>query len=371
MPLESLPNDYRRFLHDLKARIRAARTKAVLSVNRALIELYWDLGRQVVERQKQGGWGARVIERLSRDIRAEFPGIRGFSRQNIQYMRAFYRAWSEGAALCQQVAGILGPAAYPPSEGGSVPRPAPELLTQIPWYHNVVLIERVKDPSERLWYARNTVEQGWSRNVLVHQIESRLHLRQGKVQTNFAQTLPAPQSELAQEALKDGYALDFLATARSRERDIERGLIENAQSFLLELGKGFAFVGRQYHLEVGGEDFYIDLLFYNLVLRCYVVIELKAGAFRPEHAGKLSFYLSAVDDLLRHPDDRPSIGMVLCKSKNKVVVEYALRDLRRPIGVSSYRMTRDLPDGLAGGLPTTGELEDRLNVIDGTTRPRS
>ena len=364
MPLEPLPDDYPCFLNDLKESIRAARTKAVLAVNRELIELYWDLGRQVVECQKQGGWGTRVIERLSRDIRAEFPGIKGFSRQNIQYMRSFYRAWSEGPAICQQVAGILGPTACHPPEGKSDHQPAPELLTRIPWYHNVVLIEQVKDPSERSWYARQTIEQGWSRNVLVHQIESGLHLRQGKAQTNFAQTLPAPQSELAQEALKDGYALDFLATAKSRERDIERGLIDNAQRFLLELGKGFAFVGRQYRLEVGGEDFYIDLLFYNLVLRCYVVIELKAVAFRPEHAGKLSFYLSAVDDLLRHPDDRPSIGMILCKAKNKVVVEYALRDMRKPIGVSSYRLTKDLPDGLTGGLPTAGELEDRLNVTD-------
>jgi len=244
----------------------------------------------------------------------------------------------------------------------------PKITTDIPWGHNIILLEKLRSPAERIWYACQTIQHGWSRNVLVHQIESSLHLRQGKALTNFKRTLPPPQSDLAQEALKDEYAFDFLA-ADICERDVERGALDHIQRFLLELGSGFAFVGRQHHLEVGGEDFYLDLLFYHLSLRCYVVIELKAGAFKPEHAGKMSFYLSAADDLLRHGDDRPSIGIILCRSKNKVVAEYALRDSGKPIGVSSYRSTRALPEGLKDALPGIRELEEGL-APDAKTPPR-
>jgi len=277
-----------------------------------------------------------VIDRLAQDLRREFPDMKGFSARNLKYMRAFAEAYPDKEFVQQPVA-------------------------QIPWGHNVRTLDYVKDPAERIWYIRQTIEHGWSRNVLVHQIESGLYHRKGKAITNFDRTLPAPQSDLAREVLKDPYVFDFLGlTEDIRERELERQLIARIRDFLLELGVGFAFVGSQVHLEVGGEDFYLDLLFYHLKLRCYVVIELKTGEFKPEYAGKMNFYLSAVDDLFRHPDDRPSIGIILCKSKNKVIVEYALRDTTKPIGVSSYRLTRALPEELKESLPSVEELEREL-----------
>ena len=331
-----LPPGYAEFLADLKERIRRARVKAALSANRELILLYWEIGRMILERQKKEGWGSKVIDRLAQDLRREFPDIRGFSARNLKYMRAFAEAYPD-KEFVQQVA------------------------AQIPWFHHCVLLDKVKDTAERIWYIQQTIEHGWSRNVLVHQIESGLYHRKGKAITNFDRTLPAPQSDLAQEMLKDPYVFDFLGlTEGIRERELERQLIARIRDFLLELGVGFAFVGSQVHLEVGGEDFYLDLLFYHLKLRCYVVIELKTGEFKPEYAGKMNFYLSAVDDLLRHPDDKPSIGIILCKSKNKVIVEYALRDTNKPIGVSSYRLTRALPEDIKGILPSVEELEREL-----------
>ena len=234
------------------------------------------------------------------------------------------------------------------------------VVAQLPWGQNITLLEELKFPEERLWYAQKALENGWTRDVLALQIDSGLHLRQGKALTNFKRTLPPLKSDMAQEALKDDYALDFLKNAKSQERDIERSMVENVQKFLLELGAGFAFVGRQHRMQVGGDDFYLDLLFYHIHLHCYVVIELKAGSFKPEHAGKMSFYLSAADDLLRRAGDGPTIGIILCRSKNKVVAEYALNDMNKPIGVSSYRLTKALPDTLAAQLPTTGELEEKL-----------
>ncbi|MFI5346039.1 MAG: YhcG family protein [Elusimicrobiota bacterium] len=346
-PAGRLPRDYPAFLSGLKERIRAARVKAVLAVNREMVSLYWDLGRDVAERVRRGRWGTGIIKRISLDVQTEFPGIRGFSRPNIQRMRAFYRAWTADS-ICSQAVSKL--------DRTTVPQP----LGELPWGHNIVLIESLESSQERLWYARQALQHGWSRPVLVHQIESGLHLRQGKALTNFARTLPPAQSDLAQEALKDDYALDFLRTAGTKERDIEHGLVADVQRCLLELGAGFAFVGRQHHLEIGGEDFYIDLLFYHLKLRCFVVIELKTGPFKPEHAGKMSFYLAAADDLLRHHHDQPSIGIILCKSKNKIIAEYALRDMNKPIGVSSYQLTKALPNALEGRLPTTKELEEKL-----------
>jgi predicted nuclease of restriction endonuclease-like (RecB) superfamily len=354
---DALPRDYALLLRDLKDRIQAARTSAALSVNREMIALYWDIGRQVVEKQKAGGWGRGVIERLSQDIRAAFPGIKGFSRRNIQSMRLFFQAWPGLGAKCQQPVGILEEA-VDFIDNSLIPQ---QPVAKLPWGHNLVLLQDLRTPEDRLWYARQALENGWSRAVLQHQIDSRLHLRQGKAQTNFKATLPAPQSALAQELLKDDYALDFLATPDSRERELERNLVAHVQKLLLELGAGFAFVGRQHHLEVGGEDFYLDLLFYHTRLHCYVVIELKAGRFKPEFAGKMSFYLAAADDLLRRPGDGPSIGIILCREKNRVVAEYALSDMARPIGVSSYRLTRALPEELEGKLPSIGELEARLS----------
>lgn len=333
------PPGYDAFLKQLKERIRSAQVGAALAVNRELVLLYWQNGRDILARQKEKGWGAKVIDRIADDLRKAFPGVEGFSPRNLKYMRAFAQAWPDEEVVQQ-------------------------LAAQIPWFHNCVLIDKVKDRSEREWYIRATVEHGWSRAMLVTWIESDLYKRKGKAVTNFERTLPAPQSDLARETLKDPYSFDFL-TLRDEavEAELEGGLVAHIRKFLLELGAGFAFVGQQVHLEVGGDDFYIDLLFYHLKLRCYVVIDLKMTAFKPEYAGKMNFYLSAVDDLLRHPDDKPTIGIVLCKSKNKVVAEYALRDISKPVGVSSFltKLVESLPATLKGSLPSPKELEAELS----------
>lgn len=339
----SIAEGYDDFLRDLKERIRSAQVRAVLAVNRELVLLYWQIGRDILTRQQQQGWGAKVIERLSADLRSSFPEMRGFSRTNLLYMRAFAEAYSD-EQIVQQAAG------------------------QIPWFHNCTILDKVKNPTERLWYIQQTTRHGWSRNVLVHQIESGLYRRQGKATTNFDRTLPKPQSELAQQLLKDPYNFDFLSLGKDAlERDLERALIDHIRDFLLELGVGFAFVGSQYHLEVGGQDFYLDLLFCHLRLRCYVVVDLKMSDFQPEFSGKMNFYLSAADDLLRHPDDQPSIGIILCKSKNQAIAEYALRDLNKPIGVSAYQLQSALPEQLKNSLPTIEELEDVLETVSVTT----
>jgi len=344
-----LPAGYPAFLEDIKVRIRAARVKAALAVNSELIGLYWYIGESIIKRQQAEGWGKSVVEHLAADLQREFPGVGGFSRQNVWYMRAFYLAWTEQASNLQRVVGEL--------DGKNLPR----VVGEIPWGQNLELLGKLKDPTQRLWYAQKTIEHGWSRPILVLQIESGLYARQGKAVTNFKRTLPPPQSDLAQQALKDPYAFDFLTLAEgAREREIEKGLLYHIQRFLLELGVGFAFVGRQVHLEVEGDDFYIDLLLYHLRLRCYVVIELKNTPFKPEYAGKMNFYLSAVDDNLRHKDDQPSIGMILCKSHKKLIAEYALRDTHKPIGVSAYKLTKALPENLKGTLPAIKDLEKEL-----------
>jgi predicted nuclease of restriction endonuclease-like (RecB) superfamily len=331
-----LPEGYNAFLKSLKERIRVAQLSASLAVNRELVLLYWGIGRDILARQKERGWGAKVIDRIAEDLRREFPEMTGFSPRNLKYMRAFAEAWAD-----EQI--VQAP------------------LAQITWYHNIALIEKLKDAEQRLWYARQTIENGWSRNVLIHQIESGLYRRQGKALTNFTRTLPTPQSELAQQIVKDPYNFDFLTLApEALERQVEIALIEHVRQFLIELGMGFAFVGSQYPLEVGGQEFRLDLLFYHLRLRAFVVIEIKVTDFQPEFSGKMNFYLSAVDDLLRHPDDQPSIGIILCKSKNRVVAEYALRDLQKPMGVSEYRLTNDLPKQLQTGLPSIEQLEAEL-----------
>ncbi|MGH9840154.1 MAG: PDDEXK nuclease domain-containing protein [Blastocatellia bacterium] len=333
---------YDEFLRELKERIRSAQVRAALSVNRELVTLYWQLGRDILQRQRQQGWGAKVIDRLSADLRRAFPEMKGFSPRNLKYMRAFAEAWPDEQFV-------------------------QEVLAQITWYHNIAIIEKVGDPAEREWYIRKTIEHGWSRNILALQIETRLIHRQGKAVTNFARTLPPPQSDLAEQLLKDPYNFDFLTLHdEAVERDLERELVKHIREFLLELGVGFAFVGHQYRLEVGGEDFYIDLLFYHLRLRAYVVIDLKMKAFKPADAGQMNFYLSAVDDLLRHAGDQPSIGIILCKTKNRFVAEYALRDLQKPIGVSDFQLTTALPEQLKGSLPTIEELEAELSTLTST-----
>lgn len=338
--MPDLPDNarYRQFLEDLKGRVRTAQLRASLAVNRELILLYWSIGRDILARQEAEGWGAKVVDQLSRDLRREFPEVKGFSTRNLKYMRAFAEAWPDEDFVQQAVA-------------------------QIPWGHNVRILEKVADPVQRRFYIEQTRANGWSRNVLVLQIESRLHERHGQAVTNFDAVLPAPQSDLAQQITKDPYCFDFLTLhADAQERELEAGLIEHIRDFLLELGVGFSFVGSQIHLQVGDQDFYLDMLFYHLRLRCFVVVELKVGAFTPEHAGKLNFYLSAVDDLMRHESDQPTIGILLCKAKNDVVVEYALRDVSKPIGVANWetRLVEALPDELKGRLPSVEEMEAEL-----------
>lgn len=333
-----LPPGYSAVLNDLKSRIERERVRVYSSANAAMVLLYWDIGRVILLRQENEGWGAKVVDRLSVDLRGAFPDMKGLSPRNLKYMRAFSEAWPDRAIV-------------------------QEVLAQIPWYHHVALLEKLNDPEERLWYARRSAAEGWSHAILVLQIEGRLHERQGKAQTNFPSTLPAPGSDLATQMFKDPYLFDFLGTADlRRERELEQGLLDHIQKFLIEMGVGFAFVGRQMHLEVSGQDYYLDLLFYQLKLRCYVVVDLKSGEFRPEYAGKMNFYLSAVDDRLRHPDDSPSIGLLLCKEKDKLTVEYALRDTKKPIGVAEWRtrLVESLPKELRGALPTVDQLEAEL-----------
>ncbi len=315
---------YGPFLEQIKQRIQTARTQATLAVNRQLLELYWSIGQEIAAQQEARGWGDSILLQLARDLQAAFPGVSGFSRTNLYRMRAFYLAYRTRSENVPQVAGQLG-------------ENVPQVVAQIPWFHNVILLEKVKDPAIREWYAQAAFENGWSRNVLEMQIESRLHERQGKATTNFSRTLPPPQSDLAQALLKDPYHFEFLTLADdAHEREVERGLLEHIRQFLLEMGSGFAFVGSQYPLEVDGKDYYLDLLFYHLKLRCFVVLELKAAEFQPEFVGKMNFYLAAVDDTLRHEADAPSIGLLLCRKKQTLTVEYALRNVATPIGVSEF-----------------------------------
>ena len=397
-----LPADYAEFLDSLKSRVRQSQTKAMLSVNRELIALYWDIGRQIVERQELAGWGRATVERLADDMQAAFLGMGGFSRTNVFRMRAFYLAYRTPAEVVPQAVGqlksgrILAQAAPESASAISsqavsklkgkksaqavpklglpiVPQPVrqidepilPQAVAEIPWGHNVWLLDKLKDRDERLWYAAKTLEHGWSRAVLTMQIESDLYARQGKVVSNFATTLPSPQSDLAQQTLKDPYLFDFLTLHDDAiERDLERGLVDHIRKFLLELGAGFAFVGQQVPLTVGEDDFYIDLLFYHLKLRCFVVIDLKMRKFTPEDAGKMNFYLSAVDSQMRHADDASSIGLVLCKTRDRITAEYALRDIAKPIGVAEWqtKLVQSLPESLKGSLPSIEQIEAELEL---------
>ena len=355
------PASYAALLNDLKGRIRTAQVKAALAVNRELIGLYWDIGRTIVERQKVEGWGKSIVNRLGADLQKEFPGESGFSASNLWRMRSFYLAYTDQVTNLAQAVRDLKDANLQQAAGEIDGANLPQAVAEIPWGHNIALIEKLKDPAERLWYARQTTEQGWSRAVLAHQIETDLYRRQGRALTNFDRTIPAPDSDLAQQAFKDPYCVGFLPMmAAAREREFEHGLVARIRDFLLELGVGFAFVGQQVHMEVGGQDFYIDLLFYHFRLHCFVVVELKNEAFQPEFVGKMNFYLAAVDDRMRHADDRPSIGLILCKEHNRVIVEYALKDTTRPIGVARWEMRDSLPEDLKGELPSPAQLEARL-----------
>ncbi|MFZ3114456.1 MAG: PDDEXK nuclease domain-containing protein [Syntrophales bacterium] len=329
--------DYIVWFSDLKQRISLARQKASLKLNAALMELYWEIGRDIVEKEEKAAWGSALIERLSRDLTHAFPDMKGFSRRNLYAIRQWYLFYSAQSAI--------------------VPQP----VAQIPWGHNRLIVSKIKDYDEALWYALAANENGWTRDDLELKIEKREHKRVGRALTNFPHTLPAVQSGLARETLKDPYNFDFLGLEdEAQERAIEAALTDKITDFLLELGKGFAFVGRQVKLLISDNEYFLDMLFYHLDLRCYVVIELKAGKFKPEYAGKLNFYLSAVDAQLKRPDDNPSIGILLCKKKDKIEVEYSLKDINKPIGVSDYLLTHAIPDNLVTKLPTVAELEDEL-----------
>lgn len=337
------PPDYVQWLQSLKEQIRTARLKASLAVNSELIRLYWRIGTEILGRKSTQGWGTKVNDQLAKDLRAEFPDMKGLSPRNLVYMQTFANAWS-GDEVTQQA------------------------IAQLPWGHHCTLLDKLKDRPVREWYIKKTTEHGWSRSILEMQIESQAHRRFGAAQTNFERTLPAPQSDLARDLLKDPYAFDFLGlTDAANERAIEKGLIQHLRDFLIELGVGFAFVGSQYKLDIEGDEFYIDLLFYHLKLHCYVVIELKNTEFKFEYTGQLNGYLAAVDDLVRDPaHDAPTIGLILCKSKKQTMVEYALRGVQTPMGVSTYRTA--LPDAVAQALPSIEVLAaeiERLPDIGG------
>jgi len=336
-----LPKEYGALLSDIKHRIANARLQVALSANSAMVMLYWEIGRIILQRQAAEGWGSKVIDRLSADLRDAFPDMKGLSPRNLKYMRAFAEAWPDRAIVQQ-------------------------LAAQIPWFHNCLLLDRVEDSTTRRWYIQAAIENGWSRHVLSMQIDRQAHKRQGKAVNNFALTLPPADSDMAAQVFKDPYLFDFLGTADPRrEREVEQALVDHVQKFLLELGAGFAFVGRQVHLEFSDSDYYLDLLFYHLKLRCFVVVELKAVPFEPEFVGKLNMYLSAVDDLLRHPDDKPTIGLLLCKGRNRIKAEYALRNFGKPLGVADWKkqLTETLPGELKASLPSVEEIEAELSGV--------
>lgn len=339
--------EYAKVLLDIKKQIREAQVKATLAVNRELIKLYWFIGKIIAEKQKMAGWGSKVIEKLAEDLQNEFSGLGGFSRANVFKMKSFYDAYEIVSQAVRQLEELP--------------------VFDVPWGHNVILITKLKDNNQRFWYAQKAIENGWSRTILEMQIESDLYNRQGKAITNFKKTLPSPDSDMAQQSFKDPYIFDFLTLHEQYvEYDIEQGLIDNVLKFLLEMGKGFALVGRQYHLEVGPKDYYIDLLFYHTKLKCYVVVELKSREFEARDAGQLNFYLSAVDDLIRDVQDNQTLGLLLCKTKDNFTAEYALRDINKPIGVAAYQteLMKKLPKELKSSLPTIKEIEAELEKAE-------
>jgi predicted nuclease of restriction endonuclease-like (RecB) superfamily len=377
--ISKLPQNYAGLLTTIKQRIQTAQVRTALAGNASMLMLYWDVGNLLVERQAEEGWGAAVLPRLAIDLRNELPEVKGFSVRNLMLMTQFAREYPGFHTIAQppvaQLEDRTQDGSSKSARSSKGPRPVAQLpaetidasiwqraVAQLPWAHNIILIQKVKDLPTRLWYAQAAFENGWSRDVLSLQIDSHAHKRQGKAVTNFERTLPSPQSDLAAQLLKDPYIFDFLTLEKPfHERELETGLLRHLQDFLVELGTGFAFVGRQVHMEVGDDDFYIDLLFYHLHLRCFIVIDLKVGKFKAEYAGKMNFYLNAVDDRMKHESDQPSIGLILCEDKNKIVAEYALRGMEKSIGVSAYELTRALPKKLQSALPSIEQLEAELS----------
>jgi len=353
---------YANLLGDIKKRILQAQVKATLSANAEMIMMYWDVGRMVHQRQQQQGWSAAIIPNLSRDLRNELPEVKGFSERNLGRMLAFYHNYQDIDLFLPQPVAKSGSSDFLTQP---VAKLAPaDIIKSIPWGHHALLMQKIKDKSLRFWYMDQILQNGWSRNTLGLMIESEIHERQGSSTTNFSFTLPDLQSDLARQSLKDPYIFDFLTLSEPfSERELETELIKYLEKFLLELGTGFSFVGRQYHLAISDKDFYIDLLFYHLKLRSFIVIELKKGDFKPEYAGKMNFYCSAVDDILKHPTDNATIGMILCQTKDRILAEYALGDINKPIGISEYELTRALPENLRSSLPSIEELEAELSGI--------
>lgn len=339
-------NEYKEFFVEIKQQIQNAQIKAALSVNKELLQLYWNIASMMIEKQKNYNWGDGFIEQIAKDLQNEFPNLKGFSVRNIKYIRQWYLYWTEELIIGQQLVAQLDL----------------EKIFQIPWGHNILIISKIKDIKKAIFYIHKTIENNWSRNVLIHQIESNLFQRQGGAITNFKEKLPDAHSDLALQILKDPYCFDFLTlTEDYNEKELENSLIENITHFLLELGQGFSFIGKQFKLEIGDKDFYIDLLFYHVKLHCYVVVELKAKDFKPEYAGKLNFYISAVDDLLAEKGiDKPTIGILICKSKDNMIVEYSLKNIEKPIGISEYTLTKFLPEDMKAVLPSIEEIEAEL-----------
>ena len=364
-------NEYKSWLIDIKTRIKQTQIKAAFKVNVELIRLYWDLGAEIVEKQLKSQWGDTVIRQLSLDLKEEFPNAKGFSERNLLYAKQLYSFYNQHITITQQVVAQLPDKQMPiiqqvvgqlPTTTDSITQ---QLVAQIPWGHNLLIITKCKSIEEAIFYINKTTQNAWSRSVLAHHIELNLYEREGKAVTNFANTLPAPQSDLALQTLKDPYIFDLMTlTEKYNERELEDALTENITKFLLELGAGFAYVGRQVPLNIDGTDYPVDLLFYHLKLRCFIVIELKTVKFVPEAAGKTSFYLSAIDDLMRHPTDNPTIGLIICKNKNNLVAEYALRGINQPIGISEYQLTKVFPEQFKGSLPSVEEIEEELNSIE-------
>jgi len=357
-PLSKRDPAYSQWLVALKAKFQRTQITAAVAVNQQLLQFYWELGGEIVEKQKAARWGSGFLKHLSNDLMAEFPEIKGFSKRNLEQIRRWVAFWSESPEIAKQAASQLSD-------------PIISLLTSIPWWHNIVIITKCRTSKESLYYVRQTIQHGWSRAVLTHQIEIGLWEREGSAISNFSATLPSAQSDLARQTLKDPYVFDFLTlTAEHNERDLENQITEHITKFLLELGAGFAYLGRQMPLEVGERDFFLDLLFYHTRLHCYVVIELKTGDFEPEHAGKLNFYIKAVDEKFRKSEDQPTIGILICKTRNTLVAEYALSDIQKPIGVSEYRLTKSLPDQLKPSLPSVEALEAELGACQTTAQTK-
>lgn len=348
-----LPNkEYQQILNGLKEKIRLARYRSALKVNHELLSVYWEIGNTILHQQKQSGWGSKIIDKLTADLKTEFPDFRGLSVRNLKYMRAFAEAYPDFLIVQGELAQLQ------PNPINSFVQGT---LAQLNWYHHITLLDKVKDLDQRFFYMQKAVENGWTRDVMVLQIDNKLHERQGKAITNFSATLPAVYSDFAAATLKNPYIIDFLSlTEEMKERDIENGLILHMKKFMLELGRGFAYVGNQKNLNVDGDDFFLDLLFFNYNLDCFVIFELKVGAFKPEYAGKLNFYVNTVNEQIKLPQHKPTIGVLLCKTPNKTVIEYSLKGIESPIGVAEYELMNALPKALIGEIPTVEELEAEI-----------